>query len=168
MKIYIVSEGSNSEYGIERIFLDKTKANIWVSINKNGYNDMKVEEWETSDDTLFYQVTIIYYQITRYKDGDKKEYFSVDRKSSDALKYDNEFSDYTTEFVPYTKKDIELGRDTLTIKRQLHTNKLNDEELENKYKKVCNDLLGQIDNLILNENWTSEMIQEWLNGKEQE
>lgn len=46
-KIYIVTSGEYSSYGIEKVFLDKEKAIVWAGMQ--GY-ECEVEEYEPSDD----------------------------------------------------------------------------------------------------------------------
>lgn len=47
MKVYIVTSGEYSNYGIERVFLNKEEAYCWAGIQR--YDDYEVEEYETSD-----------------------------------------------------------------------------------------------------------------------
>lgn len=52
MKVYVVTSGHYSDYSIERVFLDKDKANKFVKY-RNGYDswkDFKIEEYDSFDD----------------------------------------------------------------------------------------------------------------------
>lgn len=54
MKIYIVTAGEYSDYHIERVFLDKKKAEYWARL-ENGideYTDCGIEEFDTSDENV--------------------------------------------------------------------------------------------------------------------
>ena len=63
MKLYVVTEGCYSDYGIVCIFLDKDKADNYVKYNQGSWDDMRIEEYETSDEGYkiisdgFYQVS---------------------------------------------------------------------------------------------------------------
>lgn len=53
MKIYVITSGMYSDYGIEAIFLDKEKAENYVKYHGSGgyYGDLpSIEEWDTSDE----------------------------------------------------------------------------------------------------------------------
>lgn len=57
MKVYIVTMGEYSAYHIERVFLDKEKAEHWAEAQKDftqpDYEeDIQVEEFETSDEAV--------------------------------------------------------------------------------------------------------------------
>lgn len=52
MKIYVVTSGEYSSYGIEQVFLDKKKAEIYCAAHNTDYTYYEVEEYETYDDHI--------------------------------------------------------------------------------------------------------------------
>jgi len=82
MKVYVVTTGEYSDYGIAKIFLDKNKAEEfanWVE-DSNG-----VDEWETSDDDFEFGelkdkiiVGAYYYPNTHYINIYKTGYYFED------------------------------------------------------------------------------------------
>ena len=55
MKIYVVTSGEYSEYGIDSVFIDKHKAEIYCAENNKseyGYNDYRIEEYESEDENI--------------------------------------------------------------------------------------------------------------------
>lgn len=49
MKVYIVTSGEYSDYGIRKVFTDKEKAELYCAMHDGGYDPYYVEEWETDD-----------------------------------------------------------------------------------------------------------------------
>lgn len=49
MKVYIVTEGLYSDYGICAVFLSREKAAAYIKTNEGEYDDYFIEEYETSD-----------------------------------------------------------------------------------------------------------------------
>lgn len=52
MKIYVVTEGQYSDYGIRAVFLSREKAAAYIKANEGKYDDYFIEEYETSDDEI--------------------------------------------------------------------------------------------------------------------
>lgn len=61
MKVYIVTSGEYSSYGIERVFLDKEKAELYARLHKTGYGEFQVEEHDTFDDNIVASEDEAYY-----------------------------------------------------------------------------------------------------------
>jgi len=49
MKVYIVTSGEYSDYGINRVFTDKERAELYCAMHEGGCDPYFVEEWETDD-----------------------------------------------------------------------------------------------------------------------
>lgn len=58
-KVYIVTSGEYSSYGIEKVFLDRNKAECWAGLQKWICS---VEEWDIEDDN-FEMPNEIYYGV---------------------------------------------------------------------------------------------------------
>ena len=50
MKIYVVTSGCYSDYGIRGVFLDKEKAELYCKYHSGCYDDFRVEEYDTADE----------------------------------------------------------------------------------------------------------------------
>ena len=50
MKLYVVTSGEYSDYGIDCIFLDKTKAENYVRYHQDGWGGSRIEEYDTADE----------------------------------------------------------------------------------------------------------------------
>lgn len=63
MIIYVVTEGSYSDYGIDKVFLSKEKAEHYVKYmnGKYSYGDYRVETYETADEK--YKIQPLYAKI---------------------------------------------------------------------------------------------------------
>jgi hypothetical protein len=156
MKIYIVSSGEYSDYGIDRIFLDEEKAKRYVELSQNGWNSTRLEEWETSDDEQIDEITYIYAHYSKgckYRSSDSmaveiRKTNGLDDREKAHIKNYFWFSDYS-------------GEKQVLIERVLKGN-YEEEKLKSKYTKVCYDLMAKIDSLLSIEGWNEKMIQEWL------
>lgn len=76
-KIYVVTSGSYSDYGIERVFKDKRKAEIYCA-TRNTQSDLisikhRIEEYEIADEKIEYEADI--------KTAYRFEIFESDKKS---------------------------------------------------------------------------------------
>lgn len=47
MKIYIVTSGEYSDYGIRAVFTDQRKAELYCALHESKFDHHMVEEWET-------------------------------------------------------------------------------------------------------------------------
>ena len=77
MKVYVVTVGEYSDYGIEKIFLCKSKAEKYIEIynNKGKYYSAQLEEYETYDDNISYDLkneTKYYWQSINMRTGELK------------------------------------------------------------------------------------------------
>jgi hypothetical protein len=163
MKLYICSSGSYSDYRIEAIFVNKEKAEEYTSLLKC---DNDIEEFETEDENWInkkheckYYLKIEYtyntrinkdnieiskdWQTTYYYDFDENDFLST-RKHIRNCSWSNEF-----EIMLYypCNKDVTI-----------------DEELKNKYLKICRDYLTQAKQL-LSEGHSEYDLDELIFGK---
>lgn len=119
MKIYVVTAGEYSGYGIDSVFLDKHKAEIYcASRNKDigyGYGDYRIEEYESADDKSYGEVEIAYRYVIH--EDDKNAYGHIVPYTPRSL---NEVSErtfgYKLKAVVYLRKDsrskaLKIARD---------------------------------------------------------
>lgn len=146
MKLYICSSGSYSDYGIEAIFMDKEKAEEYTRLLKC---DNDIEEWETEDENWINGKHDCKYFL-------KIDYNYDKQFDNDNIKISKDFcSNYRYEFsedekYPYTSKYITCYYRDINIRLNYPCNKdveIN-EELKNKYLKICRDYLAQAKQLL--------------------
>lgn len=127
MKIYVVTQGSYSDYGISKVFTDKAKAEEyreWLPYS----NDIEV--YETEDDLIVGK----YYEIRLYADIYPNGILGPDvyiEKDICTCKPYNALSDYS--------KRMRLG-----ITRHVSAENWNEEFYINKYTKVIYDMIAII------------------------
>ena len=167
MKVYIITSGEYSDYGIDKVFLDKAKAEEYVRLNSRKYDEPTIEEYETSDETF----EIGRYEIKKYLSiqyQDKNYYgneeFSIqlmqDNTGScpdlnDYPYYYNSYSFYTYSY-PYHNINLHrLVNDDFTDE--------NIEDIKDKYLKVCRDDIAKAKSLIA-DGYSEKQIKEMLFG----
>lgn len=149
MKVYVVTSGSYSDYSINRVFLDKEKAEKYVDMCE----DSEIEEYETDDDKEINEIKYvrIYYgvepnQLPKYQFHLIKT--NTLDKSEENIKH--------TSYFCYSS-----NRESLSICRIIKQLNYNEEDLKNKYEKVCQDLYAQI-KYQKSQGWDRDMINKWL------
>jgi outer membrane protein OmpA-like peptidoglycan-associated protein len=154
MKVYIVVAGQYSDYHIERVFLDKEKADRYVELSQTMYNydSPYIKTMETSDDYIIEKITYVDVYYTKGKDYEDIDVDILNTNTIDST----EDSLKRNEFYSYPS-----GTKELDISRVIYGD-FDEDEIKEKYKKVCQDLMSQIDSLIEIEGWTETMIDEWL------
>lgn len=83
MKVYVVTQGSYSDYHIEQVFLEREKAELYCKIhNTSTWNPLFVEEFDTYDEHMDSEVKGLEYAyyFTVNKDG-STGYFSCEKLS---------------------------------------------------------------------------------------
>jgi uncharacterized membrane-anchored protein len=154
MKVYIITAGSYSDYHIERVFLDKENAERYVKLSQSnyGYDTPYIKVMETSDDKIIEKIT---YVEVYYNKGNSSEDIDVDILVTNTLNT-SEGEVKRNEFFLYPS-----GTKELDIVRVID-NEYDEYEIKEKYKKVAQDLMTQIESLIKIEGWTETMVDEWL------
>jgi hypothetical protein len=154
MKVYIVVSGEYSEFGINKVFLDKSKAERYIELSKNRYDNYYIRTMETSDENIIEKIT---YVRASYEKNNKWGNNDVDIEIlvTNTLN-DNENDLNGNWFWLNTYSNTK----ELQIERVLYRDY--DEEVKNKYTKACYDLMAKIESLISLEGWTEEMINDWL------
>lgn len=125
MKVYLVTSGEYSDYGIEKIFLDKKKAEEFAKWIPYA-ND--IEEYETADDLDYGK----YYRVrASYVEGEKVR-FLIERVTEGANRetsvdynfYRNRYELFIVRYIPEANWDEEKYTDRMT--------------------KACYDYMGRI------------------------
>jgi len=132
-KVYIVTSGYYSDYSIERVFLDKEKAEKYVSVSHR--NDLSVEEYDITDLNVELEniknVKEITYQC-EIRTG--KE---IDISFDDINSIDFEISTYVYEYY-YNNNEL-----TLSLTRQLRENETENQATE-RIMKIAQDISAEI------------------------
>ena len=72
-KVYVVTEGSYSDYHIVAIFSDKNNADIHAALlnsTESFYDEARVEEWDVDDVEIDTRQKIIHYATIHYCEGE--------------------------------------------------------------------------------------------------
>lgn len=105
MKVYIVTNGSYSDYHIVKVFLDKEKAHDFANrATTSGYDqDYDVEEYDTEDDA---DINLLPFEVRLRRDGAWNVFYTeYCLKEAKANKFD-----YSSEI-----DNIVEGEETITI-----------------------------------------------------
>ena len=162
VKVYIVTSGSYSDYSIEKVFLDEEKAEKYANCFDTTYymDSVRVEVHETSDDEEINEITYVTANYRKYSQEWRSSEVTVNILKSNTI--DDTVEDLTSNWFYKSTYGYEL-----TIKRVISNENYDEDVIKNKYKKVLEDMMYQIEYLI-STGWTEQMIQESLNNKEVE
>jgi hypothetical protein len=156
MKVYIVTAGSYSDYRIEKVFIDKEKAEKYIALCQDNWDYPQIEEFETDDDKLIDKITYIKASYSKGRSSYRKNEVEVEIKVTNTL--DNSEEDMNrNSFYFYSWS----GDKDLTILRVLK-GEYDEERLKSKYAKVTYDLMAKIESLLDIEGWDDKMVKEWL------
>lgn len=160
-KAYIVTSGSYSDYTIERVFLDKEKAEKYIKLCDNAFDEPVIEEYDTDDNKIIDE--IVYVEGRHYKN--QKSSFK-NKEMDVSIKRTNSLDDDPCEIKRNWFNKNYDGSYSLSIRRVLNGN-FDEEKIIKKYEKVLYDLMAQVEYLITT-GWDVRMIQEWFNQKSDE
>lgn len=156
-KVYIVSSGSYSDWGIKKIFLNKEKAEAYHNACSD-YDLNEIDEYDTSDDEII--IPIPYCEVTyRVFDDTLYQHRELQGDYDFKIYYGNtkEDTEKSLTHTAYYDGKITLGR--------VIRGKLNEKQLSEKYLKVCQDLAAFIRNEVSINGANNYEIQRLLNNK---
>jgi hypothetical protein len=159
MIIYVITSGDYSDYHIEKVFIDKEKAEKYVEYQNRyiKYDECRLEEYDTEEQQFEPVVNVsLHYYLNK---PNLWEQYSCWIESKTTLEENIKDFEVTFRWDSYHKTFEFYMKQTLQIDID------NIETFKNKYKKVCEDLAMQIKSLMEIENWNEEMIQNWLKEK---
>lgn len=139
MKLYVVTEGSYSDYRIVCIFKNKKKANNYVKYHGEiGFDGMRCEEFELVDDS--YQIiTSGYYNFVATCDLHKGNKFTTKRVEVRDLGLTGEPKKELTKLLYYDHPTWKL-----CIYRSVREDVATRSEARLKVKKIIVDIANQI------------------------
>ena len=132
-KVYVVTAGCYSDYHIDAVFKDKSKAEIYCSCHE----DCEIEEYDFSDDNIFtpFESVIINFDI--YKDKNREDRISF--RFRHLAKEDAKWYMENRESVSVYDNDWI----SICLWRRLPNN-YDENKIRNKYTKVYQDLRSEI------------------------
>jgi len=154
MKIYVVTTGSYSDYGIHSIFTNKNKAEECAKLLENS-ND--IEEYETSDDTVLRYVTKFLIRVEENAGG------WLDCSALSFTQDPLEAHEYKDDTIMY---GYHWGNPMLRLERYIYDSNMTCEKVEfyrEKYKKAAQDI-WYIVQQKLSEGFTLDQVNELINS----
>ena len=157
MKVYIVTEGAYSGYHIERVFLDKKKAEEYVKFHSGNLNmifdDMQIEEYETYDDKFITEKenspcirVTLFYNFEENKITENYSYYKNENDVKEENLYRENYCELPMKLIVTRKYNHQNGFDNIDIERDIE-----------KTKRILHDLITQVTYLV-SEGATEEMI----------
>lgn len=148
-KVYVVTSGSYSDYGIDKIFLNKEKAEGYHELIKRTHWDVNdIEEYDLSDDEVFtpyYYIEFIYY-IPGMEDKYRRTVVKGKPSLFGGQYYINVYKCIDNDIYAVTDRRTTYANGIITLIRPIGYNKdkIDLNALAEKYLKVCQDLTAQI------------------------
>lgn len=153
MKVYIVTSGFYSDYRIENVFTDKSKADEYAEWLEDVN---EVEEYETNDELQVDKYYVVRIKLRFFDDG-KENLNTSFYKTCKNIKYNNCAQLIDNHRYGYHYMD-------LYIRHTVPEVNWNEEFYINKYTKVAYDILAKIKQMIM-EGISNEQINEMLSSK---
>ncbi len=172
MKVYMVIEQSYPGYYIRRVFLDKDKAEQYAKIADRHPDTLSASQGKV----VLEEQTISDFDKIEIKQFFKCRYMEIKKPNKKASAHFcgevwiiNDLDDDVSQKIDYAQyKCARCGTWENIITRTLKLQPVitqpdyNEEELDNKYRKICRDLMTLIKQHE-SRGWTEKMINEWLN-----
>lgn len=148
-EVYIVTAGDYSDYHIEAVFKDKTKAEAYCKCHR----DCEIEEFDFSDEYIYHTFNYvrIQYDIYIYRNLDDELYFNFGRltEEDDSWLNENDIS-----ITIYDKRHLNIA-----ITRKLPS-VYNENKIREKYTKVLYDLESEIKYMLSEQDISSDKRRE--------
>lgn len=132
-KVYVVTAGCYSDYHIEAVFKEESKAEFYCSCHEN----CGIEEYNFSDNKIFtpFESVIINFEICNSKDRKDRINFTFSRLSKEDGKY---YLENRNSVHVYDHDWI-----AITLHRRLPNN-YDEQAIRSKYTKVYQDMRAEI------------------------
>lgn len=130
MKIYVVTSGTYSDYCIQRVFLNKEKAEeyrLWLR------DANEVEEYDTSDDVLIEKKYHVYVELRWYPDKSEKINVSAFKDTESNSNYQI-YTDYNS-------------WEQISISRIVNAENYDEQYWKDKITKIAYDLRADVEYL---------------------
>ena len=160
--IYVVTAGCYSDYHIEEVFKDKSKAEYYCTCHE----DCEIEEYSLSDDNIFtpFELVVINFDIYKDKNREDRIIFCFRHLTKeDAKRYMKNRESVSV----YNNGNI-----SICLWRRLPNN-YDEETIRNKYTKAYQDLRSEILYLVSefdcstygNRRIANENLQKYIEGR---
>lgn len=150
-KVYIITSGIHDDYSIDRVFLDKEKAEKYIETSW----DKSIKVYDTDDDKEINEISYVEGEYIKNSSvGDVKPVVWIEPS------YTNTLDITIDEAKSNSFHKYDYNKQTLTVKQVLIGN-FDEEEIISKYEKLLYDLMAKIEG-FMSKGWTEEMVQEWL------
>lgn len=144
MKIYIVTQGCYSDYGIKKVFTDKAKAELYAKLKTtSGWDgDCRVEEYDTADD---FMPENIYYNLECLIKI-KKNTNGYTAYSPETTVYENDTtkSEHTYFWKESNGRKVSECEFELVVYRTYDSKNISKDQAITKVEKVAEDISTQI------------------------
>lgn len=149
MKIYIITSGAYSDYGIERVFLSEEKAKSYCEL----HNECRIEEYDTFDDNYIIPEEVgiratIVFEIS--KDALGKFYFYTRALETEKEEITLDSNKFSVALLPnyYYKPSILK----VTISKLFETTNITEDGIKDKMIKIGQDICTKIEAMIIDGN----------------
>ena len=145
MKVYIVTSGEYSAYGINQVFLSKEKAELYIKAHyyyRGGYN---IEEYDTFDDNIYEEKDKKVVALKYSKDVFDNNHYDVEITNLPIIN-NNKITEGIDIDVDYADKRIITD---LFFTKIVDANKVKTEE---QYEKILQDIIAEAKNMLLEYN----------------
>lgn len=161
-KVYIVTSGTYSDYTIDRVFLDKEKAERYIKLCDNHYWDTpQIEEFETDDDKSIDEIKYVRGVYAKNQGSNFRG-----KEMDVSIMRSNNLDDKEQNIKRNWFHKSYSGGYSLTIQRVIHGD-FDEEKIIKKYEKALYDMMAQIE-YLMSTGWDERMIEEWFEEKSDE
>lgn len=130
-KVYIVTSGYYSDYNINAVFKDRSKAEVYCSCHE----DCGIEEYDFSDDNIFTPFDCVVINFNLCNDGNDRITFNFKHLAKEDAKW---YMENRESVIIYSNDNIGI-----CLWRRLPDN-YDEETIKKKYTKVYQDLRAEI------------------------
>ena len=143
--IYIVTSGEYSDYGIDAVFQDRNKAEVYSQCHP----DAEIEEWEFFDNNIYTPFNVVNIYMSILQNNAKKVFFSFQTLSKEDANCYTVNKDFVT---VYDAQHIEIYLIRILPKNY------NSENIKDRYTKVFYDLIPEIKYVISDIGLSNDMM----------
>ena len=107
MKVYVITKGSYSDYGICGVAIDKDKAEILKKLYSDRYEEANIEEYDTEEEEIPNDLRTVYSFVI----GKKGEVLKEAQFMRSKIEWENVFSHYSIPPYSFYAEVMAVDRD---------------------------------------------------------